>query len=384
MKQLRTLLSLVAIALLAACGGETDNSEPPAPLTSIEDPILLDVTWKLDTRAAANTASFRLRPLLVGERIYTIDTAGIVSSVDPETGRRLWLFDTGVAASAGLGGNAQVLLATSRNGDVAAYRVLEDGLESLWRIGIDGEIRAAPVIYGDRVFVRSVDGRLRSLALADGSQVWMVSRRVPPLSLTGTSEPLVTEAAVYAGFDDGKLLALDRDDGEVLWETTVSLPSGRTEVERMVDLDGRFMLRDGILYVSSFQGRLAAVQALSGDILWTREFSSFQPLGIDDRAVYLSAENSHLWAIDRRTGAAFWKQDVLNARQITAPALVGDDRLVVADLAGYVHWFERDDGRLVGRIRAADSRIYVQPLIWRDQVLTLDKFGLLASFAAPQ
>ncbi|MDJ0779296.1 MAG: outer membrane protein assembly factor BamB [Gammaproteobacteria bacterium] len=384
MKQLRTLLALVAIALLAACGGETDNSEPPAPLTSIDDPIPLDVTWKLDTRAAANTASFRLRPLLAGERIYTIDTAGTVSSVDPESGRRQWLFDTGVAASAGLGGNAEVLLATSRNGDVAAYRVLEDGLESLWRIGIDGEIRAAPVIYGDRVFVRSVDGRLRSLALADGSQVWMVSRRVPPLSLTGTSEPLVTEAAVYAGFDDGKLLALDRDNGEILWEATVSLPSGRTEVERLVDLDGRFMLRDGILYVSSFQGRLAAVQAVSGDILWTREFSSFQPLGIDDRAVYLSADNSHLWAIDRRTGTAFWKQDVLNARHITAPALVGDDRLVVADLAGYLHWFERDDGRLVGRIRAADSRIYVQPLIWRDQVLTLDKFGLLASYTAPQ
>ena len=277
-----------------------------------------------------------------------------------------------------------MLLATSRDGDVAAYRVLEDGLEDFWRTSIDGEIRAAPVVFDDRVYIRSVDGRLRSLALADGSQVWMVSRRVPSLSLTGTSEPLVSEAAVYSGFDDGKLVAFDRNDGQVLWETTIGLPSGRTEVERLVDLDGRFILRDGILYIASFQGRLAAVQAVSGDILWSRQFSSFQPLGVDDKAVYVSADNSHLWAIDRRTGTAFWKQDVLNARRITAPALVGDDRLVVADLDGYLHWFERDDGRLVGRIRAADSRIYVQPLIWRDRVLTLDKFGLMASVTAPQ
>ncbi len=384
MKTARLITALALLALIAACGGETDNSEPPAPLTSIDDPVLLELGWKLDTRAAANTASFRLRPLLVGERIYSIDTAGTISSVDPESGQRLWRFETELSAIAGLGGNAEVLLATSRDGDVAVYRVLEDGLQDLWRTSIDGEIRAAPVVFDDRVYIRSVDGRLRSLALADGSQVWMVSRRVPSLSLTGTSEPLVSEAAVYSGFDDGKLVAFDRNDGQVLWETTIGLPSGRTEVERLVDLDGRFILRDGILYIASFQGRLAAVQAVSGDILWSRQFSSFQPLGVDDKAVYVSADNSHLWAIDRRTGTAFWKQDVLNARRITAPALVGDDRLVVADLDGYLHWFERDDGRLVGRIRAADSRIYVQPLIWRDRVLTLDKFGLMASVTAPQ
>ncbi len=384
MKPVRLITALALLALIAACGGETDNSEPPAPLTSIDDPVLLELGWKLDTRAAANTASFRLRPLLAGERIYSIDTAGTISSVDPESGQRLWRFETELSAIAGLGGNAEVLLATSRDGDVAAYRVLEDGLQDFWRTSIDGEIRAAPVVFDDRVYIRSVDGRLRSLALADGSQVWMVSRRVPSLSLTGTSEPLVSEAAVYSGFDDGKLVAFDRNDGQVLWETTIGLPSGRTEVERLVDLDGRFILRDGILYIASFQGRLAAVQAVSGDILWSRQFSSFQPLGVDDKAVYVSADNSHLWAIDRRTGTAFWKQDVLNARRITAPALVGDDRLVVADLDGYLHWFERDDGRLVGRIRAADSRIYVQPLIWRDRVLTLDKFGLMASVTAPQ
>ena len=169
----------------------------------------------------------------------------------------------------------------------------------------------------------------------------------------------------------------------MIWETTVSYPSGRTEVERLVDVDGQFVLRDGVIYAASFQGRLVAIQAVSGDLLWSREFSSFQSIAIDEDAIYLSSDNSHLWSIDRRTGSAFWKQDVLHARRITAPTVV-DSNLVVADLEGYLHWFRKSDGKLVGRIQPTRDRNFVQPLNWRGSVLTLDKFGLLASVSLQQ
>ena len=206
---------------------------------------------------------------------------------------------------------------------------------------------------------------------------------MPALSLTGNSQPLVVGDLVFVGLDDGKLVALERASGDVRWESTVSIPSGRTEVERLVDLDGNFVYRDGVIYVSAFQGRLAAVQAVSGDLLWARDMSSFQAIAIDDESLYLSSENSHLWAIDRRTGTAFWKQDILNARRITAPAIFGD-RIVVADFAGYLHWFSRQDGKLVGRVRFSEERSYVQPLTWNDAVLTLDENGLLASVSEYQ
>jgi outer membrane protein assembly factor BamB len=120
------------------------------------------------------------------------------------------------------------------------------------------------------------------------------------------------------------------------------------------------------------------VQALSGDVLWSRPFSSFQAIAIDDNAIYLSSENSDLWSIDRRTGTAFWKQDVLHARKITAPAVIGD-KLVVADFEGYLHWFEKSDGQLVGRIRATSERNFVQPQLWQESVITMDQLGILAS-----
>lgn len=383
MKPANKLCTLVLLCIIAACGGETDNSEPPSPLTDIEAPVALKINWNLDTRAASNTAAYRLRPLIIGNRAYTIDTSGLIACVDISTGRKLWSYETDLPALSGLGGNENLVIATSGDGDIAAFQIVEKGLEPLWKTRASSEIRAIPIVNDDQVFVRSVDGKLQSLALADGSQQWVVSQRVPVLSLTGNSEPLIDTQLVYSGFDDGKLIAFDRRSGKVRWETTISIPSGRTEVERLVDLDGQFLMRDGVIYVASFQGRLAAVVAVNGDVLWARDFSSFQSMAIDDNAIYLSADNSDLWSIDRRTGSAFWKQDVLHARKITAPAIT-NDKLVVADLSGYLHWFDTADGKLVGRIRATKKRNYVQPLIWQDSVLTLDQDGYFSSVSLRQ
>jgi len=374
---------LLATGLLSACGGEVDNSEPPAELTTIDEQITLSLLWRVDTLASANSAAYRMRPLILDDRVYSIDTSGLINEIDISSGRKNWKYATEIAAITGLSGNREKIFATSKDGAVAAYRLLEDGLSPLWQTNVGSEIRATPVVDGSQVFVRSVDGKLHSLSSEDGSVQWVVSRRVPALSLTGNSEPLVTEQLVFSGFDDGSLIAYNRENGKTVWEATISLPTGRTEVERLVDLDGRFVLRDGVIYVTSFQGKLAAIQAASGELLWAREFSSYQAIAIDQNALYLSDDNSHLWSVDRRTGTALWKQDVLNARKITAPTIF-KDKLVVADLDGYLHWFNKEDGSLIGRIRATNGRSYVQPQAWQDSVLTLDKYGLLASVSPGQ
>jgi outer membrane protein assembly factor BamB len=383
LKFARILIAIILPALLAACGGDKDNSDPPAELTAIQYDVPLQLNWAIETRAEKNRASYRLRPLLIGNSVYSIDTGGTIIGIDADKGRKLWKFDTDLAPITGLAGNGEILIATSQDGDIIAYRESDDKLELIWKTRVVSEIRATPVIDSDQVFVRSVDGQLRSLAIADGSEQWVVSRRVPALSLTGNSKPLVHGELVLAGFDDGKLIAYDRTTGKIRWESTISVPGGRTEIERLVDVDGNFVLRDGVIYVASFQGRLAAIQAVSGDLLWSREFSSYQPIAIDDDALYLSADNSHIWAIDRRTGTAFWKQDVLHARKVTAPAIFGDN-LVVADLDGYLHWFSKGEGTLLGRIRTSYTRNYVQPITWQNSVLTLDRQGLLASVSVRQ
>jgi len=364
--------------ILLSCSGDKDNSEPPAPLTEIEQALRVIVDWKTNTGAGIETASYNMRPLLVQNQIFSVDTEGLVKSIDTKSGKVNWSTKTEVQAITGLAGTATVILASSRNGDINAYDVRDDNLELRWSARLKGEIRALPVIADEQIFVRTVDGQLSALSFGDGSIQWTVSRRVPALSLTGNSQPIVQGDLVIAGFDDGKISAFSRVDGQKVWETTVSRPSGRTEIERLVDLDGQFILKDGIIYISSYQGRLAAIQAVDGNLLWSRKFSSYQSIVADEEALYLSGDNSHIWAIDRRTGSAFWKQEVLHARKITAPLLIGD-KLVVADLEGYVHWLDKSDGSLRGRVRPTKSRHIAQPLIWDNRIMVIDSEGILSS-----
>ena len=368
---------LIASLLLLSCG-DKDNSEPPAPLTKIEQALRVIVDWKTNTGAGIETASYNMRPLLVQDQIFSVDTRGLVKSIDTESGKVNWSTETGMAAITGLAGTAAVIIASSRDGDLNAYDILQDDLELRWSTRLKGEIRALPLIAGEQVFVRTVDGQLSALSLIDGSIQWTISRRVPALSLTGNSQPVVRGDLVIAGFDDGKISAFSRVDGQTVWETTVSRPTGRTEIERLVDLDGQFILRDGIIYISSYQGRLAAIQAIDGNLLWSRKFSSYQSIVADQDALYLSSDNSHIWSIDRRTGSAFWKQEALHARKITAPLLI-DDKLVVADLEGYVHWLDKSDGALRGRVRPTSSRHIAQPLVWNNRIMVIDSEGILSS-----
>ena len=131
-----------------------------------------------------------------------------------------------------------------------------------------------------------------------------------------------------------------------------------------------------MVYISSYQGNLAAVVASSGQIIWSRQFSSSRAIAADEEALYLVDNRSHLWSVDRRTGSAFWKQDILNARALTAPAILAE-HLVVADLEGYVHWLRKSDGQLVGRLPVADLRVLAQPVIAGQTALVLDAGGQL-------
>ena len=376
MSLIRFLLPLVF--LLSACS-TADNSEPPAVLTPIEAPEFVKELWSFDTGQGVVKKYVDMQPFTYGQKIYSIDTTGLLLRLDVKNGSVDWRFETKLAATAGLSGDDKRLVATSRNGEVALYDYDNKGVKLRWKQQLSGEIRTRTVLSGEQVFVRAVDGKLIALSAADGKPIWTVTRRVPALSLTGNSYPIVTDKLVISGFDSGKLVAFNRETGSTVWEHTVTTPKGRTEIERLVDLDGQFVLLDNIIYISSFQGDLIAITLSSGQVLWTRKFSSFQAMDADKEALYLTDDKSHVWSIDRRTGSAFWKQDALNARKLTAPRISGD-RLVVADLEGYIHWMDKLDGKIVARQQSAEIRYISQPQTIGSTLIVMDMSGQLSAF----
>ncbi len=381
-RPLSRLVWLSCLVLLVACS-TPDNSEPPAPLTEIDNAMSVSQRWSVDAGEGIDLNFYDLRPLVMGDKLFTIDSEGMILQIDADSGDIEWRHATGLRSAAGLAGRANSLIATSAEGDLVRFDMSEEGLVEVWRHPLGSEIRNRAVLVDDQVFLRSTDGKLYAFDFNDGSISWSVSRRVPPLSLTGTSHPAVIGDLVLGGFDNGKLVAFERKGGSAVWESSIGVPTGRSEIERLVDLDGQFLIRDGVVYVSSFQGNLAAIVISSGQIIWSREFSSYQAMDSDNDALYITDEKSHVWSIDRRTGTAFWKQDVLNARKLTGPAVLGD-QIVVADLEGFVHFLNKQDGSLLARVAAGDDRYISQPVVIKDYAVLLDSAGRLTALSLPQ
>jgi len=361
------------VVSVTACS-TSDNSETPADLTKIENAESVKLLWSRDSGKGVVNKYVDMQPYINGNKIFTIDTLGVLSRMDAVTGETDWFFDSKLAAVTGLTGNGLSLVASSRNGEVALFDYDDKSVTLRWMHQLKSEIRTKAVLDKQQVLVRSVDGKLTALDATSGDLLWTVSRRVPALSLTGSSHPLVTDELVISGFDNGKLVAFDRKNGSTVWEHTLSAPKGRTEIERLVDLDGQFILRDNIIYISSFHGDLAAITLDSGQVLWSRKFSSFKAMDADQEALYLTDDKSHIWSIDRRTGSSFWKQDVFNARKLTAPRVLGD-KIIVADLEGYVHLLDKKDGSLLARIQPSDVRYIAQPDVIDSKIVVLDISG---------
>ena len=381
----KSLIKLIFATLLAcsivACSSK-NNRERPALLTKLVEPVEAYDLWTLDTRAEENLASYQFRPIVVNQQILTIDADGTVIGTNARTGNLDWRYETDLQAINGLAqsstGDRIEILATSRDGEVVKFQLADHGLEKLWQQRVGGELRSLPTIDDDQVFVRGVDGRVSALDLSTGIVLWSASGRVPSLSLTGNSSPQISNDLVISGFDNGKLVAFEKESGQTAWEITLSFPDGRTEIDRLVDIDGQFIIRDGIIYVSAYQGRLAAVETRDGNVLWTRDVSNFDAISADEKALYLTDEYSHIWSIDRRTGSALWKQDLLHARDLTAPTVHGDN-LVVADYAGFIHWFDKSTGRNIARTRPTNNGVFAPPVEHGEKVLTLDKKGFLSA-----
>ncbi|BAP57663.1 beta-barrel assembly machine subunit BamB [Thioploca ingrica] len=370
------LLSFLGIGL-SGCSifSGKDNTEPPAPLVNFSPTLTLKTVWTARTGSNVSQDYLRIGPTFHDEQLLITSPQGQVQALNFKEGNRIWTqqLEVPISSSAGVGEN--LILVGSHKGDVVALSAT-DGKE-IWRTQVSSEVLVPPQISQGVVVVRTADGKLFGLTSQNGKQLWVYERStVPLLTLRGTSTPLVVNDLIIAGFDNGKLAALELHTGKVLWEAPIAVPSGRTELERMVDIDADPLLANKVIYVSSYQGRTVAIDLLQGKLLWERDIFSYVGLGIDDHALYVTDTKSHIWALDRNTGASLWKQTQLQARGLTAPVSIGD-YVVVGDKEGYLHWLQRDNGQFAARYRLSHYRILVPPLVVGDTLVAYDSRGQL-------
>ncbi len=357
--------------------GGTDNSDPPTPLVEIETLSEVIELWSKNTGKGSSKHFLKLTPAHIQGKVFVADIHGNLEGIDATSGKTLWESDADLTITGGPGASKKLTMIGSDEGDVLAY-TSETG-ELLWQAKVSSEILSAPTEAYDIVVVRTIDGKIFGLNASDGSHLWIYDRTVPTLTLRGTSNPVITGDVVIAGFDGGRLAAIELHTGKLIWETSISLASGRSQLERMVDIDSDPVIIGNDVYVATFQGRLASVTLESGRISWTRDISSYAGLTSDGQNIYITDDQSHVWALDRASGNSIWKQENLFARMVTAPATIGD-LVVVGDLEGYLHWMDKSSGQFVARTRVSNSPIIAPPVAVEDIIYAYSSDGTLAAY----
>ncbi len=375
--------------------GDDESSQEPAKLVDFEAEVRLRREWGAGIGDGLGKKYLRIRPAVLADRLFVADGYGVVEARDRFSGKRLWrtrvnespwgmfasinVFDrrdpSFLTGAVGVG-HGYVLVGNTY-GEVIALSAA-DG-EEVWRSEIGSEVLAPPVAGEDLVFVRTIDGRLLALERSDGSIRWSFDNQVPVLTLRGTGTPVYADGVVFAGFANGMVAAVRAENGEPIWQHRVMLPEGRSELDRMVDVDSTPVLVGGVLYVAAYQGRLKALRASDGSLLWEREIPSHVDLAEGYSQIYVVDDDDVVHAIDRRTAEEVWSQRGLFRRDLSGP-IAFSNYLVLGDADGWLHVLAQSDGRFLGRIKVDGKGIRSRPLVSGDLFYVLGNSGKLRAY----
>ena len=373
----RWQLPLVVFAslMISACswfGGEEEVE--PNPLVEFEAEKQFEKLWSVSVGSGIDDPYLKLSPVVDGDRIYASDESGHVFAFDRNSGERLWDTELEVNVSGGVGAGYGVVAVASVDGFVVVLD--SDTGEERWRSSVSSEVVSAPQMNDSLVVVQAINGKATAFDSFTGEHRWTYDAQIPNLTLRGTSAPLVTANVTFAGFANGKLVALDNNTGNEVWTRRVAAAKGRSELERMVDIDGRALLRDQTLYVPSYQGRLVAINPYNSQIIWAQDMSTYQGLAEGYGNIYVSDTDDAVQAIDRDSSASVWRQPALSNRSIGAPVTTVTD-VLVADGLGYLHAMSQLDGHFVARYKIGSSGVSGDMLVVDDIIYLLSKGGQL-------
>jgi outer membrane protein assembly factor BamB len=380
---MRILLPLSFAALLIAAGCSKDKDvEPPATLVNFPQTLPVKRLWDDGVGGGKKQTKLRLGlgPAIDNGVVFAANHKGEMLAVSLETGRDVWVKKLKVPISAGPAAAFGIVVAGTSKGAVIAL----DGAtgRQLWRAQINSELLSSPAISENVIVMRSVDGRLHGLDTHTGKLLWSVEQQVPRLSLRGTATPTVAKEIAISGFDNGKVMAVSLTTGDTIWDTALASPHGRTELDRLVDIDSAVRVVGDNVFATGFQGRTAMLALDSGQLWWSHDMSSYRGLSVDADNLYVTESDGIVVAMRQRDGAEVWRNDKLKRRGLSAP-VVTSTAIAIADYQGYLHWLDKNTGELVARERIAKKqRVSNPPAGAGDTVVVLTDAGTLAAYRA--
>ena len=384
MRILLKVLSLLAImALFTACS-TSSNLEKPSPLINFSPKIRVEKIWT-QSIGGKNKKDLNLQIGHDQKTLYTVNNYGVIYADDAQTGDQLWQHDLHTDISSGISVADQLAVVTSSDGDVITLNTQNGAI--LWDHNVGNQVLGLAAIGHGVVVVKTIADDVVALNATNGQQLWHFDGNAPTLILRGGSQPKIVGNKLIIGFADGKLRAFNLHKGTLIWQQIIAQPHGAFPIQRLVDIVATPQVSNGIIYVATYQGNIAALEVSNGQIIWHHKLSSYTGLALGSTYLYVTDAKSHVYSFSKENGSVAWKQTKLEARRVTAPVLL-DDYLIVGDAEGYVHWLSKNSGEFVAREQLNDDSllsfnnhpIQSKPVVLDKQIYVLNSHGDMTAY----
>jgi outer membrane protein assembly factor BamB len=262
------------------------------------------------------------------------------------------------------------------SGDIVALD--SQGGAELWRHNVGAEVLSPIAGNEEVVIVQTLDGRLIGLSAGSGDALWEYTSTVPVLTMRSVSTPMLIADMAVAGFASGKVVALDASNGKIRWERRVAIPKGRSELDRIVDIDGAMLYRNDLIYVVSYQGNVMGLEPTNGRVIWSAPASSYSGLANGFGNIYVSDAEGSIIALSEANGDIRWQRTELARRRLSDPAAISS-YVAVGDFEGYVHFLSQVDGHMSGRVRVDGDGVRAPMIVDGDVLYVYGNSGRLAA-----
>ena len=379
MNKIRFLPLVLFIIFLNGCSAfgwlkfwdSEEEEEGPAELFAINQSVEIYTDW---TESFGNENNFgKLIPSVYEGKVYFINSEGYLASLNVESGKLEWSKDTNDIVSGGVDVNFKTITYGTLDGDLVALDY-KDGKE-LWRSQASSEILTPPTTDGNMLIAQTGDGRIAGYGFKSGEQQWFHQTTLPRLTLRGTSRPYISQGFIFAGFANGKIAMIYPDSGAIRFEIPVTINEGKSELERIIDIDGQSLITNDLLIAASYQGNITAINLREGRPAWQEDISTIRDLTANGNRVMAVDEKDTIKAFGVATGAILWEQDDLKLRKLTSPVSI-KNFIAVGDLEGYVHLLDAKNGDFLGRKKISRKPI-LELTSERNFLLAVDKSGKL-------
>ncbi|MBV7317116.1 outer membrane protein assembly factor BamB [Shewanella sp. NIFS-20-20] len=387
------LAAAIAASLLTACASSDVEEEPISELTELNATVFPTISWSANVGNGVGAFYSQLQPEVRYGKVFVADRDGLVIAYDESTGEPVWQQDftkafndkllvknKGARLSAGIVAARDKIFIGSESGYLGALNAETGAVE--WYAETDGELMSNPTVAEDVVVVNTGSGVLQAFDVDSGESLWRYETSLPALTLRGTGAASFEAGGFFVGTADGKVAVVVKANGQPAWEQAVFTPKGGNEFTRMADVDMMPLILGDNLYAVSYNGNLVSMELRSGRVVWARKYSSFKNLASSGLQLYLVDDHSRVYSVDRRNGLESWGNTELTNRELTAPVVFGDF-LVVGDFEGYLHFLDRNDGKIVGRILIDDDGLYSQPVVADDTLYVQGRSGKIAAVTLP-